>query len=343
MGKNINLLTLRNVVFDPCYQIVYEWEDEICKNLGLKIKNDYTLKKNNIFLSIKSLLSSFINNIFSKNKSELNVYFEMAPRCIEKIYRGLIKINKNTNNNSNAVPIIIDFYLKKEQLNDFYRAYNKVKFLIISSKEAYSFLIENNCPISILHLPLSLPDKYKLDLDKYYEKKYNLVLIGHCNPFLVKCLNKYCDYHPDFIYFYQKTINNSIYYVSNKGEIIGQYQSREKYIDLIRSTKIAFYSTPSIDKLDGYTNGFNQVTPRLFELMAAQCLILARYSDNDDTRYYNLNKYLTNIDNYTEFENCLENFLNATTYPQTEYENFLSENYTSHRSIKLLSYLNNKY
>lgn len=342
MKKNIRFLTLRNVESWLSYQIVYEWEDEMCKQLICKMQNAYAHKKCYKLTSFQGFMFFLYNRFFKTNTKTLFIYFEMSPRfgitikTILKKFKGQAKINPNIHNKKNSIPIIIDFFLKKEYLDDFYGAYNKVPFLFITSAEAYSFLKANNCPLKIYHLPLSIPDKYKLDENVRYEKKYNLVLMGRNNPFLLNCLNKYCKNHPHFTYLYQQNIDGELYCVTNKGDVIGQFNTRESYMDLIRSTKVAFYSTPGIDSIDDRANGFNQVTPKLFELMTAQCLILARYPDNEETRYFELNKIIPNIKDYEEFEMMLEYYLESASCPILEYRNYLSKHYTSQRCIQLM-------
>ncbi len=48
------------------------------------------------------------------------------------------------------------------------------------------------------------------------------------------------------------------------------------YINLLRASKISFYSTPGIDGGEKRTGGFNPVTPRYLELLSAQCQLLGK-------------------------------------------------------------------
>ena len=57
------------------------------------------------------------------------------------------------NNKKNIIPCMIDFYCReKSELQLFYKRYNKCPLVLISSKEAYDFLVSIKCPLNIKHL-----------------------------------------------------------------------------------------------------------------------------------------------------------------------------------------------
>jgi hypothetical protein len=167
-----------------------------------------------------------------------------------------------------------------------------------------------------------------------YDKIYDAIIIGRKDPTFIEWINKYSANNPDFIYLHQiKGEKGELYYIDNKGNIIGNYHTREQYIDLLRKTRISFYSTPGIDN----EKKIDPVTPRLFELMSAQCKLIVRYSDNADTRFFELGKIFKSINNYEDFEKQMNIFLISETYPKSEYEEFLSKNYTSERAKLLIN------
>lgn len=74
---------------------------------------------------------------------------------------------------------------------------------------------------------------------------------------------------------------------------------------MIQKTKISCYTTPGIDESKKETSNFNQVTPRLFEMLCNQCHVIGHYPNSYDTNWYNLNSIVPNVDSYNDFENGL--------------------------------------
>ena len=207
--------------------------------------------------------------------------------------------------NNNVIPIIIDFFLKKDDLSLFYDRFKYCKCLLISSLEVYDFLTQNQCPIPYFHFPLSLPDQYNLDR---CEKKHQILLAGRQNRLLKEYLIKYIVEFPktEFVYESEK---EKFLYLSNKSGEIGNFSGRADFIGLLKMSKIFFYTTPGIDDEENRTNGFNQVTPKYLELLAADVKIIARYPKNRETDYYELNKVCPNIDSYEQFRKVLSEYL----------------------------------
>jgi hypothetical protein len=75
--------------------------------------------------------------------------------------------------------------------------------------------------------------------------------------------------------------------------------------------------------------------------MAAKCFIIARYPDNDDTRFFDLKSITPSIESYKEFENTLNEYLKKQDTPP-EYISYLQKHYTSERVKLLENILNNQ-
>jgi len=340
--RKINILSVRKVEIRAFWDIVYEWEDVLSEKLNGNIINIYkSIGNYEIYKNIgkfkRPSLSGLINHLLNKNRiinpTDYNLYFEMWPKKPIIIFK--LKFNRNSNNKKNNIPIFIDFYLKDSDLPDFYESYSKSPFILVTSYNAYEYLIKKKSPLKIYHYPLSISDKYALS-NKFYKKEYDLILAGRTNPFLQKCLDIYCKKNTDLIYVYRKNIGNKFVYVNNKGNIISNGENREDYINLIRKSKIAFYSTNGIDtEIDRHLQ--DQVTPRLFELMCAQCSIIARYPKNDDTDFYKLNEVIPSVNNYEEFELLMDTYRDNESFPLETYSEFLSRHYTSVRAELLLN------
>ena len=103
-------------------------------------------------------------------------------------------------------------------------------------------------------------------------------------------------------------------------------------------TRIALYSTPSMDGSRPDANGFNQVTPKFLEYISSQCHVLLRYKRNPDTDFYELSKFGKNIESYEDFEKAMEEARNRDVNTK-EYFNYLDKHITSNTIGTLLEYL----
>jgi len=309
----------------PSWQIVYEWEDIFSNSLNIPIsdpdKAEVFIFK--VFRRLRMLkLIQWLD--FKRNLPAQSIYFVM--------YTGKSFIYPQI---KSTIPAIIDFYLRREDLEEFYIAYQNCECVLISSKEAFQFLKDNGCPLKIYHFPLSISDKYKLTEQSSFKKTIDVLFAGRRNPVLWDYVKRYALLNPDFEYVYQVNIDGKLTYESNKKGVIGDYQSREEYISLIKSAKISFYATPGMDGNEDKTGGFNQVTPRFLELMSAGCLLIGRYPANPDTDFYELNEYCPFVDSYQEFETLLNQYLVMESYPKEKYIKYLNKHYSSVRANQL--------
>jgi hypothetical protein len=313
--KSISSGTLKASSFDT----LYEWEKIISDRFNLKVKNQSKLT-NWIYRQIEVRLKAreFFHHLVPS--SNLILLFVMTAR-VEKSCR----LTKNT------IAIIIDFWLKESDLKLFYENYKHCPLVLITSAEVYEFLRFHNCPLNIEHWPLSLPDSQKLDPDIIYDKKWDLSLLGRTNPYFLNMLEKYCLKHPDFEYVRGSNDIDNRYFYTNKGLKVGHAIGREAYLEMLRATKISFYTTPGLDLAKKETDFFNQVTPRFLELIAAGCLVMAHYPKNADTDFYEIDKLCKDIASYEVFENQLDCLRSIKEVPVENYLNYLNKHYTSKR------------
>ncbi len=324
MMKVSKILSDRNHQNWPSWFIVYEWENEIAEKLNIPI-----VKSPNENSKIRKLENRFFKGRFSqlKNKivSELGsnyFYFEMTPRHYNSF-----------SNNKNAIPVIIDYW-DKSRILEFNQIYGKCPLILVSSLEVINFLNENNFPGKIVHFPLCLPTKYKLSNTDKFEKNIDLVLAGRTNSVLWDFLQLYEKENPTIEYYYQIHHKGQLYYKSNNSDELFNVHTREEYFNLIKRARVTFYNTPGMDDGAERTNGFNPVTPRLFELLSAGCHVIARYPKNVETEFFKLNTLMDSIETYEEFKKEL-NFALSTDPPIERNSNYLKNHYTSER-IKIL-------
>jgi hypothetical protein len=314
------------------YQIVYEWEDELTNLLSVSVikspyKNDYTRILGKFF---RRVLKNDFTNIFDKKKTETFLYFEMFPRLF-----------KSFSNSRNVVPIIIDFF-DKENVESFNFYYRKCPSVLVSSLEVIQFLKDNDCTLNLVHFPLSLPDKYRLNRQDKFEKKIDVVLAGRRNPILWEYLKNYEIDNPNIEYVYQEQIDGKLFYKSNKSGVLGCYDKREDYWELLKTAKVAFYATPGVDGGEKRTRGFNPVTPRFLELVAAGCHIISRYKKNAESDFYNLDSICPNVYSYGDFVKQMDFALNTIEQPLKRNSDYLLNHYTSSRTKLLKKILINK-
>lgn len=316
------IVTQRKYQHWPSWDLIYEWEDVFCAKLGMSMYHPFKYYQSRKVLSIP-----FIDKLLCPYDNTF--IFEMVPV-------GLVN-GKRCYNRSNIIPCIVDFYLKENELKRFAACYYKNPIVCVSSMEVFDYVTNSPVVTSILnirHLPLSISDKYAIHKDTKFEKKYDMILVGRQNPIFDKFVKIYADKHSDFSYVYRVLENGQFNYYSNHGEFIGNINTRAEYLELLKKGRCCLYSTPGIDGGEVRTKGFNQVTPRFLELIAAGCHVVARYKSNSDTAYYELDSFSPSIDEYEQFEQIVDK-ARTTEVDMEHYSNYLKKHYTSVRAEQL--------
>lgn len=318
-----SILTRRHITNYSSIQIVYEWEDIFAKSLGVGLFKDDDRRRSRVCKYLP-----FLKRLFLPSPSLNTFVFEMAWRD----HRGL--------NSKNMIPLIIDFFSRNQQeLDSFYKSFQENPVVFVSSLEVYDFLQSKNCPLNIAHLGLSLSDKYKITSDTVFEKKYDLVMMGRQNRVLERFAQQYAESHSDFTYVYQKKENGNISNMDQSGRILGNVNSREDYIRFMSLGRTMLYSTPDIDTDSRRSHGFNQVTPRFLEGIATGCHVIARYPQNSDVEYYELDRMvLANVKDYEAFEKAMD-YARSNDVDMKKYSEYLAKHYTSVRVKELQTIL----
>ena len=311
------------------WDVVHEWEDILCEHFNLTLVDSlkvpfitkYAGKACNFSLRKVPALELPLYRFFwladwlSPKKN--GIYFELD--LVRRFYFAA---------SGNVVPVIIDFW-KYYSLPRFYKTYKRSKVVFITSLETYNHLKKDGCPVNIQYYPLTLPDKYRLSPDATFNKVYDIIMPGRSNKVLWEYLQEYVEKHPGVEYIYQERVDWNYHYFSNKTGLIERAPDRAHYWELLRASKVSFYSTPGIDGGEHRTGGFNPVTPRYLEMISAGCRVIARYPQNEDTAYYEMNTIGASADSYAIFEQQLDEALNATELPVTKNAAYLDKFYTS--------------
>lgn len=313
------IYTNRNYETWPSWDLVFEWEDIFKERLNIPFIwfNFFLLKLGDRIL--------FLNKIFIKKNMLVH---EMGARSKNHFF-----------NHKKVIPFIIDYNIDDNEFSNFEKAYSQNPIVLISSFEIYKYLLTKKIKLKIDHLALSISDKYKISQHTKFNKEYDLVLMGRQNPVLEKYLAEYIKKNPSFSYVYRKEVDSQFLYYTSDDEALGNINTRQKYIDLMKKSRVGLYSTSGVDLDENKTKGFNQVTPRFLELIACGCHIIARYKKNPDTDYYNLESFSRNIDTYEKFEEDLNSKLNSDV-DLTYYAKYLENHYTSKRLDRLQDILN---
>ena len=309
----------------PSWRIVEEWDRIISDTLGLKFKGETKATRYLKFNILNKYgLAPLINSL--RRQGNIGIRFIMEASTKKSVF-----VNRNT------IPVIIDFWLEDKDLPDFYEAYKDCPLVLITNKEVYDMLRAKGCPLIIEHWALSYPDQYAMK-DELIEKEYEFCVFGRPNPFFMRLLDEYSAKHPDFSYIINNGDINNRQYMTNRGDFVAKDTGRNSYLDMISKTKISCYTTPGLDESKKITGSYNQVTPRLFELLCNQCFVVAHYPNTEDTQWYRLSDYVPNVDNYEQFEKCMNDYRNRN-FDLNKYREFMSNHYSSKRAHTLTQLL----
>ncbi len=304
--------------------IIYEWEDEISRELNIPIVKTPPIYN---IINHHNIHSSWIapyKNTFR---------FVTNGKCYDEPM-----------NSKHIIPCVIDFFEKGNQLQDFYTKHSRNKIVLLSSPFDYQYLKENRCPINIGLFPYSLSDKWTISNQKI-EKKYDIVLTGRQDPLLYTFFLEYIKKHPNVTYVKRgKELENDIqktkeYYLNGK-DCIGAIGTREEYMKLQSQGKVTLYGVQGY--MEGFTKGFYHMTPHFLEIIACVCHVIARYptgSDGIDAQYFEFDKFSPSIETYEQFESAMNGALNSEV-DLNKYQSYLKKHYTSVRVQELVKLLN---
>jgi len=316
------ILSNRRYKTQPYWQIVYEWEDALSENLGLRVLMPGKSTHERLMRHVTGHPAFGRAQLFRRRRSPTSVRtlaFHMSPR--ERVPVG-------------QIPIVIDYW-KSTSPVVFSAAYRLCPLVYLSSLEAISYLRAEGCGLNLRHLAPSIPDLHRPANPP--AKSYDIVQPGRGNPVLDAYMARLLRERPDIDYVQRRIIGGQMHYVSNRRGDLGVFESRQRYLDLLSKSRVALYSSPGMDGGSGRTGGFNPITPRLLEIVANHCLALGRYADNADATYFGVDEVCPRVEVYSQFRALIEAYLSlGDAHPAyVDYPPFLERHYTSRRALRI--------
>lgn len=295
------------------WQQVFEWEDTLKKELCASIIPNFSLAP------------------FSKFR-KLFAYLPLCPRDYTIVFEMNPERRWIPNYNSrNVIPYVIDFYLDTdEKLQAWYKDYSNHEYVLVSSIEACNYLKTKNCPLNIIHAPLTMSDKYRIDENTQFNKEIDLLLMGRQNKHMQEFLERYLASHDINVVSCKKEKGHFNYYDKN-GRFYGNADKRDGVMDLLRKSKISLYTEKGLEgdiHVGSHSDLFVHVTPRLFEYIVTGNHIIASYADNAEAEFFELNKMFPNVKTYEQFECEMEKAL-KTPVDMKKYSEYMEKHYTS--------------
>jgi len=311
------ILTRRNGAGQNYAQpIIYEWEDEIARELGIPVVKYPS---------------------FYKVARRLHIHAPIAGPCKDSfrfVTNG--RDDDEPMNSKHIIPCIIDFFERDDQLEAFYKKHARNKVVFLSSPFDYQYLKERNCPLPLGLFAYSLSDRYAIT-DSVKEKKYDIVLTGRQDPLLYSFFKEYVKRHPEVSYVKRgeelenDATKSKSYYLNGK-ECLGTIESREEFMRLQAQGRVTLYGLQGYTP-DKYTEGFFHMTPHFLEIIACGCHVIAHYPAGDDgvdARYYEFDKFSPSVETYDAFEAAMDKAL-ASHVDIKMYADYLKKHYTSSR------------
>lgn len=317
------IISNRNKAQNYALPIIYEWEDEISREMNVPI------------VSYPS---------YYRYVNRFNIHTPLIGPFNDK-FRFVIngRDYDEPMNSKHIIPCIIDFFEKEEQLQEFYRKHLRNKIVLVSSPFDYQYLKERNCPLNIGLFAYSLSDKYAIS-DQRIEKKYDIVLTGRQDPLLYSFFVEYVKRHPDVTYVKRgESLENDenktkAYYLNGK-DYIGTIETREEFMRLQAQGRATLYGVQGY--YEGFTKGFYHMTPHFLEIIACCCHVILHYpsgSKGIDAQYYEFDKFSPSVETYDEFESAMDQAL-STDVDMEMYSSYLQKHYTSVRAKELAELL----
>lgn len=319
----VSIITERAYQNWPSWDVVYEWEDQLSKELNIPIKNMYSCCGNirKKIRKIKRKLNIAQSRFHVENKKDIKLVWIMDAKILkEYTYQ-------------NFVPIFLDFSV--ESVEEVIEATRNLPFFWVTSKGIFDVLVSKG--VNNVHfIPLSISDKYYVK--KVPQKSIDVIQFGRKNKVLHEYMLNYAKTNSHVEYVYQSE-DGSLTYTSTTRGNIGKFDNRQEYMELMSKCRVSLVSSPAVDKGKNF-GGVDFITPRFYESAVHYCHMIGRYTDNEEAEIIKLGDICKNIHNQEEFDNCLNSMLKEENNVVFDaYNQFLEKNVTSKRAEEMKSVL----
>lgn len=310
------ILSLRGATRYYFYHVIFEWEDALSESLNIPVKRMNPFRK--VFLQRRKKEGVL------KNNTREDYYIAIILRAeLAKIYSGY-----------NVVPVFCDVYsYTAEKL---YEQTRDCEVFYVTGYGIYEYFVNDLKCGNVRYIPLTCPDFYLKEFEHNYKtcpirnRTIDVLQYGRRNEKLHEWMLAYVKKYPDIDYLYRDGDYKRTTYVSAKNGKRYEAASRSSLNQLLHSSKIAFVSARGKDEKEEKLN-LDFVTPRVFEVAAAGCHMVGRYSDNKEKEIYGLDAVCRIPGSYEEFEKAINELLVENTINEDAYREFLNKNRTSVR------------
>lgn len=313
------------------WDVVFEWEDELSRTLNLPIlrvgKRYDKIYHPKLYRKLLNRMNFYqlLDKLFYR-PAEFYLAFHIGPPGVYSFY-----------SRRDVIPIIIDFW-KYEDISRFESIFKLSKKVFVTSREVFSYLKKCSLGIRLDHLPLSLSDKL-LKQSLSANRTIDIIQIGRQNKQITDYVWQFLQEFPHLNYVYAEKANERIQMISNKVGILGEFNKRFLFIDLLRKSRVSLLTAPGMDDDRARTGGFSPVTPRFFESAACRCFLLGIYPDNEDFKFNKIDEICHRIENYNSFRSALIGYLNTNELP--DHSHILQFYLTSAIARELMNKLDN--
>ena len=325
------IYTIRDVAQHHYWDIIFEWENIFSSILKAPL---FPIGKKYDRIYRPSIIRKVLNRVnayqlfdrFLLDGQNLNIAFHIGPPGTYSFH-----------SRSNVLPIIVDFW-KNENLRRLESIFRFSPAVVVTSREVFEYLQESDLQVKIMHLPLSLPDKYfGINHKRETHKDIDIIQLGRRNTTFDEYIDRFLVEFPATHYVHAVRKGSRSIMMSNKLGELGQVPKREQFIGLLLRSKISLVSAPGLDEDRERTGGFSPVTPRFLESAACACRLIGIYPGNADFDYYGIKEVCPAVTSFGQFRNVAVEYLSEQKRP--DFSTFLEKHLTSKRAIELLNKL----
>lgn len=318
-----SIISTRKINKAACYDIIYEWEDVIAKELGAKIQPIKWIDHK--FWSKLSYLTPNYKVRTQNLAYNLSIGFILNVSELRYVYKR------------NIIPIFLDVWNDSQIMQILNKMGRKATFFL-TSNDVYERTKKLSLSTGALYCPLSIPDTWQSVTCP--PKTIDVVQVGRRNQVLHDYMLMYIKSNPccEYVYSTRGTSLGELRYTSNLRGDIGPLKNRIDYKNLLQSARISLVSSPAVDNSRSNANGIDFPTPRFYESAIANCHLVGRYGPGPEFRALGIDKICKLVSTYQNFKETIE-ICRKTEVDSIQYKNFLQRHLTSTRISEIVNAL----